>query len=348
MVYTVTIIPGDGTGPELMDAARRVWEATGVSFEWDIQEAGEAQIQRYGTPLPPPVLDSIRRNKVAVKGPVATPIAEGFRSINVALRQTLDLYAAVRPAHSYEGIKSHFEGVDLVIIRENTEDVYSGIEHMVGPHAAESIKIITRTASERIAHFAFRYAISHNRKKVTAVHKANIMKFTDGLFLQSCRQVAPAYPQIEFEDRLVDNMCLQLVQRPEEYDVIVSPNLYGDILSDLVAGLVGGLGVAPGANFGEEIAVFEAVHGTAPTLTGKHVANPTALILSGVMMLQHLNEHEAAERLHNAIRAILAEGKHTTADLGGHDSTDDMAAAITEKMGAPKPSGRRKKVAARA
>src|SRR5882672_1240317 len=263
MAHRVTLIPGDGIGPELAEATRRVLEATGVGFEWEVQEAGEAMIAEHGTPLPEAVLESIRRNKVALKGPITTPVGGGFRSANVTLRQALGLYANVRPARSMKGLETRYEDVDLVIVRENTEDLYAGIEHMVGPDAAESIKIITRAASERIARYAFEYAIANGRRKVTAVHKANIMKLSDGLFLESCRDVAATYEGrgVEFEDRIVDNMCMQLVQKPELYDVLVLPNLYGDIVSDLAAGLVGGLGVAPGANIGPEAAVFEAVHG---------------------------------------------------------------------------------------
>ncbi|HEY8801347.1 MAG TPA: isocitrate/isopropylmalate family dehydrogenase, partial [Candidatus Limnocylindrales bacterium] len=285
MAHRVTLIPGDGIGPELAEATRRVLEATGVGFDWEYQAAGEAMIAEHGTPLPDAVLDSIRRNKVALKGPITTPVGGGFRSVNVTLRQVLGLYANLRPARSIKGLQTRYDDVDLVIVRENTEDLYAGIEHMVGPDAAESIKIITRAASERIARYAFDYAVANGRHKVTAVHKANIMKLSDGLFLESCRTVAEDYDgRIEFEDRIVDNMCMQLVQKPDLYDVLVLPNLYGDIVSDLCAGLVGGLGVAPGANIGTEAAVFEAVHGSAPKYAGQNKANPTALILSGVLM----------------------------------------------------------------
>ena len=289
MAHRVTLIPGDGIGPELAEATRRVLDATGVEFEWETVDAGEAVIAEYGTPLPDHVLDSIRRNRVALKGPITTPVGEGFRSVNVTLRQALGLYANLRPARSMKGLETRYEDVDLVIVRENTEDLYAGIEHMVGPDAAESIKIITRAASERIARFAFDYAVANGRRKVTAVHKANIMKLSDGLFLESCRTVAAEYEgRVEFEDRIVDNMCMQLVQKPDLYDVLVLPNLYGDIVSDLAAGLVGGLGVAPGANIGTEAAVFEPVHGSAPKYAGQDKANPTALILSGALMLRHL------------------------------------------------------------
>ncbi|HEY5461268.1 MAG TPA: isocitrate/isopropylmalate family dehydrogenase, partial [Deferrimonas sp.] len=291
MTHRVTLIPGDGIGPELSEATKRVLDASGVDFEWEVVEAGEAVLAREGTPLPQSVLDSIIRNKVAIKGPITTPVGVGFRSVNVALRQTLGLYANVRPVRSIPGLVTRYDNVDLVIVRENTEDLYAGIEHMVGPDAAESIKIITRAASERIARYAFEYAVANGRNKVTAVHKANIMKFSDGLFLESCRTIAAQYEgRIAFEDRIVDNMCMQLVQKPELYDVLVLPNLYGDIVSDLCAGLVGGLGVAPGANIGPDAAVFEAVHGSAPKYAGQNKANPTALMLSGVLLLRHIGE----------------------------------------------------------
>ncbi|MDQ6795936.1 MAG: isocitrate/isopropylmalate dehydrogenase family protein [Chloroflexota bacterium] len=335
MAQRVTLIPGDGIGPELAEATRRVLDASGVAFEWEVVEAGEAVMAEYGTPLPDHVLDSIRRNRVAIKGPITTPVGEGFRSVNVALRQALGLYANLRPARSMRGIESRYEDVDLVIVRENTEDLYAGIEHMVTPDAAESIKIITRVASERIARFAFDYAVANGRRKVTAVHKANIMKLTDGLFLDSCRTVAASYAgRVEFEDRIVDNMCMQLVQKPDEYDVLVLPNLYGDIVSDLVAGLVGGLGVAPGANIGLGAAVFEAVHGSAPKYAGLNKANPTALILSGVLMLRHLGRPDAAERVETALREVIAEGRTTTYDLGGTAGTREFADAIVARLGA--------------
>jgi len=335
MAHRVTLIPGDGIGPELAEATRRVLDATGIAFEWEAVEAGEAVMAEYGTPLPDHVLESIKRNKVALKGPITTPVGEGFRSVNVTLRQALGLYANLRPARSIKGLETRYEDVDLVIVRENTEDLYAGIEHMVGPDAAESIKIITRAASERIARFAFDYAVANGRRKVTAVHKANIMKLSDGLFLESCRAVAAGYEgRIEFEDRIVDNMCMQLVQKPELYDVLVLPNLYGDIVSDLAAGLVGGLGVAPGANIGADAAVFEAVHGSAPKYAGQNRANPTALLLSGVLMLRHLGERAAAERVERAVRLIIAEGKTVTHDLGGSAGTSQFADAIIGRLGA--------------
>ncbi|MBA3875706.1 MAG: isocitrate dehydrogenase (NAD(+)) [Anaerolinea sp.] len=334
MAHRVTLIPGDGIGPELAEATRRVLDASGVEFDWEVAEAGEACIAEYGTPLPEHVLDSIRRNRIALKGPITTPVGEGFRSVNVTLRQTLNLYANLRPARSIQGLETRFEDVDLVIVRENTEDLYAGIEHMVGPDAAESIKIITRAASERIARFAFEYAVANRRRKVTAVHKANIMKLSDGLFLESCRRVAADYEgRIEFEDRIVDNMCMQLVQKPDQYDVLVLPNLYGDIVSDLCAGLVGGLGVAPGANIGADGAVFEPVHGSAPKYAGQNRANPTAMILSGVLMLRHLGYPDVAERVETAVRDVIAEGRTVTHDLGGDAGTAAFADAIVARLG---------------
>jgi len=329
----VTLIPGDGIGPEIAAAAVEVLDATGVGFEWLTVDAGAAQLERYGTPLPEHVLESIRDTGIALKGPITTPIAEGFRSANVTLRQKLDLYANLRPARSIVGIESRYSGVDLVIVRENTEDLYAGVEHMVGPDAAESIKIITRYASERIARFAFEYAVANGRRKVTAVHKANIMKLTDGLFLESCRHVAQEYAgRVEFEDRIVDNMCMQLVQKPELYDVLVLPNLYGDIVSDLAAGLVGGLGVAPGANIGETAAVFEPVHGSAPKYAGQNKANPTALILSAALMLRHLGELAAADAVEAAVRGVIAEGETVTYDLGGSAGTREFGAAVAARV----------------
>jgi isocitrate dehydrogenase (NAD+) len=331
--YAVTLIPGDGIGPELAEVARSVLDATGIAFEWDLQQAGEATIASEGTPLPERVVESIRRNGVALKGPITTPVGGGFRSVNVALRQALELYANVRPARTMKGVASRYEQVDLIIVRENTEDLYAGIEHRVGPDAAESIKIITRAASQRIARYAFEFAVGNGRRKVTAVHKANIMKLSDGLFLESCQQVAADYEgRIAFEDRIVDNMCMQLVQKPELYDVLVLPNLYGDIVSDLAAGLVGGLGVAPGANIGEKAAVFEPVHGSAPKYAGQNKANPTALILSGALMLRHLGETTAAEELESAVRSVIAEGATVTYDLGGSAGTSEFGAAVVARL----------------
>lgn len=331
-MHTITLIPGDGIGPEVTTAAKKIIDAAGVKIRWDIQPAGESQIKKYGTPLPEHVINSIKKNKVALKGPITTPIGTGFRSANVALRKELDLYANVRPAKTYAGIPSRYTSIDLVIVRENTEDVYAGIEHMVGPDAAESIKIITRRASERIIKFAFDYARKEKRKKVTVVHKANIMKCTDGLFLETARLIAAQNPDIEFEEMIVDAMSMKLVQTPEKYDVLVMPNLYGDILSDLCAGLVGGLGVAPGANIGENAAVFEPVHGSAPKRAGENIANPTATIFSGILMLKYLGELKAAQKIENALKKVLAEKKYMTYDLGGKTGTQEFAGAVIKNF----------------
>jgi len=351
MTYNITLIPGDGTGPEIVEAARRCIEATGVKIKWDVVDAGIDVMDKYGTPLPPAVLDSIRKNKVALKGPITTPIGTGFRSVNVAIRKELDLYACLRPCKSYKGVRSRYEDIDLVVVRENTEDLYAGIEFEVGkpetknviaaiekgsnkkilPDSGISIKPISKTGTERIVKFAFDYAVKHNRKKVTAITKANIMKFTDGLFFAVAKEVAKRYAgKIEYEERLVDNMCMQLVQKPELYDVLVLPNLYGDIMSDLCAGLVGGLGVAPGANIGVDMAVFEAVHGSAPKYKGQNKVNPTAVILSGALMLDHLGEKEAAKRLEKAAANVIAEGKYVTYDL--KPNRDDPSAVGTTQM----------------
>lgn len=331
MAHRVTLIPGDGIGPEVVAATRRVLEATGVRFDWDVQEAGADVMDQYGTPLPQVVLDSIQANKVALKGPITTPVGTGFRSVNVAIRKALDLYANVRVARAIEGIPICHKSVDVVVVRENTEGLYAGIEHDVIPGvAAESIRIITRRATERVVRFALEYARANGRGTVTAVHKANILKATDGLFLQVAREVAEAYPDITFNDRIVDNMAMQLVQRPHEYEVLVCPNLFGDVLSDLSSGLVGGLGVAPGANYGEQMAVFEPVHGSAPKYAGQNKANPTATILSGVMMLRHLGETEAADRVEAAVRAVIAEGKKVTYDL--KPDRGDPTAVGTQEM----------------
>jgi len=330
--YRVTSIAGDGIGPEIMAATKVALTATGVDIDWIDVGAGADAMEKHGSPLPERVLESIRETKVALKGPVTTPVGSGFRSVNVSLRKELDLYANLRPATSVPGVRSRYEGVDLVVVRENTEDLYAGVEHMVGLDAAESIKIITRRGSERISRFAFDYARRENRAKVTAVHKANILKLSDGLFLEVARGVSEEYPDIEFEERIVDNMCMQLVQKPELYDVLLCPNLYGDILSDLCAGLVGGLGVAPGANIGQEIAVFEPVHGSAPKYAGQDKADPTALILSAALMLSHLGEPEASKSLLAGVRAVIARGERVTYDLGGSSGTADMGRAVAEEV----------------
>ncbi len=328
-MYTVTLIKGDGIGPEITEATLKVIEAAGVKINWDEVKAGEGAIEEFGTPLPETVIASLKKNGIGLKGPLTTPVGSGFRSINVAMRMELDLYANLRPSKSFPGVQSRYEGIDLVVVRENTEDLYSGVEHMVGADAAESIKIITRRASDRIVRFAFDYAVDNGRKKVTAVHKANILKLSDGLFLETARNVAGEYPQIEFEDRIVDNMAMQLVLKPEQYDVLVMPNLYGDILSDLCAGLVGGLGLVPGANIGDDTALFEPVHGSAPKYTGKNYANPSAMIMAAVLMLDYMGEKEAARRIENALAAQIKAGEVVTADLGGSAGTKEMAAALT-------------------
>jgi isocitrate dehydrogenase (NAD+) len=332
MAHDVTLIPGDGIGPEIVEATRRVVDASGATIKWHTVDAGQDVMGKYGTPLPDHVLASIRKNKVALKGPITTPVGSGFRSVNVALRKELDLFVNLRPALTIPGVKTRYEGIDLVVVRENTEDLYAGVEHMVGDDAAETIKIITRKASDRVVRFAFDYARHEGRKKVTVVHKANILKYTDGLFLETARDVAVDYEDIEFEDRIVDNMCMQLVQKPELYDVMVMPNLYGDIVSDLCAGLVGGLGVAPGANIGETMAVFEPVHGSAPKYAGKNKANPTATILSAVLMLNHLEEKKASERVFEAVKKVIGAGERVTYDLGGDAGTSEIADAIIEAM----------------
>ncbi len=349
MSHVVTLIRGDGTGPEICEAAVRCLLATGVKIDFDEQKAGSDVMAEKGTPLPDEVIQSIRKHKVALKGPITTPVGTGFRSVNVALRQALDLYACLRPCKSYAGVRSRYKDIDLVIVRENTEDLYAGIEFEQGAEqtrqlieqirrekgkkiredAGISIKPISISGSERIVRFAFEYARRKKRRKVTAVHKANIMKFTDGLFLDTARKVAKSYPDIQFDDRIVDNMCMQLVQKPEDYDVLVLPNLYGDILSDLCAGLIGGLGVAPGANIGTEGALFEATHGSAPKYKGMNKINPTAVILSGVLMLEHLGEEDAARRLETAVADVIREGKDVTYDL--KPSKDDPSAVGTRE-----------------
>jgi len=331
-MHKVTLIQGDGIGPEIVAATLTVVEATGVKVAWEEASAGEEALEKYGTPLPEETLASLQKNKVGLKGPLTTPIGSGYRSINVALRKALDLYANLRPAKSYPGVNSPYREIDLVVVRENTEDLYAGVEHMVGPDAAESIKIITRRASERIVRYAFEYARQHNRRKVTAVHKANILKLSDGLFLETARSVAVQYPEIEFEERIVDNMAMQLVQKPHLYDVMVMPNLYGDILSDLCAGLVGGLGVAPSANVGDTVALFEPVHGSAPKYRGEDKVNPTAMILTAALMLRYLGEEEAASRIERAVAEVLREGKTVTYDLGGSAGTAAMGRAIADKV----------------
>jgi isocitrate dehydrogenase (NAD+) len=332
MTVKVTLIPGDGIGPEVSSAVHKVITASQAPIEWEIVEAGEACIAKYGTPLPDHVLETIRRNKVAIKGPITTPVGKGFRSVNVALRQQLQLYANVRHLRNLPNVPSKYQEVDIVVVRENTEDLYAGIEHMVGSNAAESIKIITREASERIGRYAFELARREGRKRVTIVHKANIMKLSDGLFLESVRNVARDFPEIECEDRIVDALCMNLVQIPEQLDVLVLPNLYGDIVSDLGAGLVGGLGVAPGANIGEAGAVFEAVHGSAPQIAGKNVANPLAMLLSGVEMLKYLGFNNEALQVEKGIDHVLRHREYITPDLGGNSGTKEMAEAIVEGM----------------
>lgn len=346
-MYKITLIPGDGIGPEITEATKRVLEATGVSFEWDIQNAGEEAYKRKETPLPDRVIESIKKNKIALKGPITTPVGTGFRSVNVLLRQSLDLFCCLRPCKTYTGARTRYKDIDLVIVRENTEDLYAGIEYQkdaedtksiiklikdttrktIRQDSGISIKPISVYGSERIVRFAFEYARKNKRRKVTAVHKANIMKYSDGLFLEVSREVAKTYPDIEFEDKIVDNMCMQLVQKPELYDVLVMPNLYGDIISDLAAGLVGGLGLAPGANIGDELAVFEATHGSAPKYKGLNKVNPMAMMLSSIMMLKYLRETTAAERLENALASVIKEGESVTYDM--KPAPDDPTAATT-------------------
>jgi isocitrate dehydrogenase (NAD+) len=360
VAHRVVLIPGDGTGPELTEATRRVLEATGVEFDWDVREAGADVMDRHGgNPLPPDVLDAIRDTGIALKGPITTPVGGGFRSVNVALRKELDMYAQVRPCKSYPGVRTRFDDVDLVIVRENTEDLYAGIEYEQGTPEAEeliswieshggrlrnrdagiSIKPLSITGTRKIVQFAFDYARRNGRRKVTAVHKANIMKFSDGLYLRVAREVAEENTDVEFDDRIVDNMCMQLVQRPEEYDVLVLPNLYGDVLSDLCAGMIGGLGLAPGANYGDGVAVFEPTHGSAPKYAGQNKVNPMAQLLSGMLMLRHLDEHEAADSLEHAIAEVIREGKSVTYDMKPRRDdptavgTSEVADALIEKLG---------------
>jgi isocitrate dehydrogenase (NAD+) len=332
MTHTITLIPGDGIGPEVTEAVVRILKATGVSIEWETHVAGVLAFERTGQALPVELVDSIRRNKVALKGPVTTPIGQGFTSVNVGLRKALDLYANLRPVWNLPGVDARFQGVDLVIVRENTEDLYAGLEHEVVPGVVESLKIITERASTRIAHFAFQHARRHGRTKVTSIHKANIMKLSDGLFLESVRRAARDYIDITYDEKIVDAACMQLVMYPEQFDVLVLPNLYGDIVSDLCAGLVGGLGVVGAANLGAEIGVFEAVHGSAPDIAGKHLANPTALLLSAVLMLRHIDEGEAADRIMQALGAVLTARAVRTRDLGGTASTLEFADAICRAL----------------
>jgi len=358
MTYAITLIPGDGVGPEVTEATRRVLEATGIKFNWDTVEVGSYAMEKYGTPLPASVIASVKKNRVALKGPVTTPVGSGFRSVNVALRKELELYVCLRPCKTYPGVPSRYQNIDLVIVRENLEDLYAGIEFergtseaaglikyisdakqgVIRPDSGISIKPISEFRSKRIVRFAFEYARTYRRKKITTVHKANIMKFSDGLFLACAREVAKEYPAIEFEDRIVDNMCMQLVQKPQQFDIIVAPNLYGDILSDLCAGLVGGLGIAPGANLSDELAVFEPTHGSAPKYAGMNKVNPMAMMLSGVLMLRHLGEKENADRLEKAIAGVIAEGKDVTYDFKPDASdkavgTSQVAEAVIRKLG---------------
>ena len=333
MSHTITLIPGDGIGPEVTSAVVTIFKAAGLDIDWDRQDAGVVAFKKVGQSLPAPLLESVKRNKVALKGPVATPIAEGFTSVNVGLRKALDLYANLRPVKNLPGVPSRFQGVDLVIVRENTEDLYAGLEHQIVPGIVESLKIITEKASTRIARFAFEHARAFGRARVTAIHKANIMKLSDGLFLESCRAVSRSFSDITYDERIVDAACMHLVMYPEKLDVLLLPNLYGDIVSDLCAGLVGGLGVVPGANIGTEAAVFEAVHGSAPDIADQNLANPTALLLSGLLMLEHIGEREAAARIRGALGRVLAAGTVRTRDLGGTAHTTDFTDAICREIG---------------
>jgi isocitrate dehydrogenase (NAD+) len=332
MKHVITLIPGDGIGPEVSESVVRIFKVAGVDIEWERHDAGVLAFEKYGETLPVALLDSIRRNKVALKGPVTTPIGQGFTSVNVGLRKALDLYANLRPVRNLPGVQSRYSGVDMVIVRENTEDLYAGLEHEVVPGVVESLKIITERASTRIAKFAFEFARKYGRKRVTAIHKANIMKLGDGLFLDSTRRVARDYTDITYDERIVDAACMHLVIAPEKFDVLLLPNLYGDIVSDLCAGLVGGLGVVPGANLGEDVAVFEAVHGSAPDIALKNLANPTALLLSALMMLDHIGEREASARIRAALDAVLEEGSVRTHDLGGRASTTEFTEAICRQL----------------
>jgi isocitrate dehydrogenase (NAD+) len=333
MPHTITLIPGDGIGPEVSSAVVRIIEATGVDIRWETHYAGAQALEKFGSTLPEELLESIKRNRVALKGPITTPVGKGFTSVNVGLRKALDLYANLRPVRALPGVPARYPELDLVVVRENTEDLYAGIEHVVVPGVVESIKVITEKASTRIARYAFEFARREGRRKVTAVHKANIMKLSDGLFLECFRKVAADYPEIEAEDKIVDNACMQLVMRPEQFDIMLLENLYGDIVSDLCAGLIGGLGLVPGANIGELGAVFEAVHGSAPDIAGQGIANPTALLQSGILMLRHLGEREAADRVERAMLKVYTDGQVRTRDVGGTSHTDEFAQAVIQAMG---------------
>lgn len=330
-MYKITLIPGDGIGPEVTEAMVKVVEASGINIEWERVEVGEKVIEEYNTPIPNYVIDTIKKNKIAIKGPITTPIGKGFKSVNVTLRQNLDLYVNLRPIKSFTGIKSKYEDIDLVIVRENTEDLYAGIEHKIGDYGAESIKLITKPACERIINFAFNYAKENNRSKVTGIHKANIMKLSDGLFLNTFKDISKNF-NIESDDIIVDAAAMNLVLNPEKYDVMVMPNLYGDILSDLCSGLVGGLGMIPGANIGKEYAIFEAVHGSAPQIAGKNIANPTALIQSAVMMLKYLGEYEYANKIERALEKVFMNGEKLTTDLGGNSTTQEFTEEIIKYL----------------
>jgi isocitrate dehydrogenase (NAD+) len=332
MKHKITLIPGDGIGPEVTGATQRLLEKAGAEIEWEVVEAGAGALEKHGTPLPDAVIESIRRNKVALKGPIITPVGEGFTSVNVALRKQLNLYANVRPISSKYGISAKFLDVDMVIVRENTEDVYAGLEQDIAPGVAQTLKIITTVASDRIAKFAFEYARKEGRKMVHAVHKANIMKKSDGLFLKSCREIAKGYPEISYKEIIVDNCAMQMVMHPEQFDVMVLTNLYGDIISDLGAGLVGGLGLVPGANYGQELAVFEAVHGSAPDIAGKNVANPLAVMLSAEQMMRYLGEDHVANHIKHAIIVVLTEKTHLTPDMGGTATTAELTDALMREI----------------
>jgi isocitrate dehydrogenase (NAD+) len=330
--YKVTLIPGDGIGPEITKATTDIIAASGVKIVWDRQVAGLEAMPEHGVPCPDQLLDSIKENRVALKGPLTTLVGKGFRSANVTLRKELELYANLRPVHNIPGVHSRYDDIDLVIVRENTEDLYSGIEHVIAPGISQSIKVITAISSSRIARFAFEYAQKMGRKKVTAGHKANIMKLSDGLFLDSATEIAKEFPEVEFNDKIIDNLCMQLVMDPNQFDILLLSNLYGDIVSDLVAGMVGGLGLVPGANIGDKYAVFEAVHGSAPDIAGKNIANPSAMLFSALLMLRHFSEDEAADRIYNAVSAVYQEGINTTRDVGGEADTTQFAEAVIREM----------------